>query len=356
MVDVKIGKGQGITQAIKAKIQNDGGTIAPTVNESVWSQVMAEVKNAQDSNSVTSTVDGENKNYAYEGDGDATKINDRSTWATSFKVVKDQVIHFAESTWNKIVALLSGNPTKEDFKFDVPKAEDDKDINVDGLKEDKEEPEPKEEPHFEDLPSGAKVKLRDIVNVGQEGSKEAVVKTKENGAKVYHQAVTDPETGEMKMGQRLAVDRRGLRKDEYYTIDNTIPNGAEVDKKTVDGQKDILNYEIKENDGKTHRYLMVEDNGTYTKGDELIKIAGSNKFMSTTKLNDRISQTFKDPRLNLSVLKENGIDVQVINSAGEDYVIYKKDGRTINGSELSLAVKDIQIKLTNPEDVSESNI
>lgn len=349
MVDVKIVNGQGITQAIKAKIQNDGVTIASNVNNSVWSQVMAEVKSAQDSNNVTSTVCGETKNYAYEGDGDANKINDSSTWATSFKVVKDQVIHFADDTWNKIVALLSGKPTKDDFKFEVPK-EGDNDINVDDLKEDEGEPEPKEEPHFEDLPSGAKMKLRDIVNVGQEGSKEAVVMTKENGAKVYHQAVTDPETGEMKMGQRLAVDRRGLRKNEYYTIDNTIPNGAEVDKKTVDGQKDVLNYEIKENDGKTHRYLMVDQNGTYTKGDELIMIAGSNKFMSTTKLNDRISKMFKDQRLNLSVLKENGIDVQVINSAGEDYVIYKKDGRAINGDELRSAIQYIQMKLTNQED------
>lgn len=213
------------------------------------------------------------------------------------------------------------------------------------------QPEDEPKPQLSSLPKGAKQKLRDIKNVGPEGSKETVVTTKnKDGVKVYHQVETDPKTGEAKMGKRLAVDGRGLKKNEYYAIDETIPYGAEVDtNKTVDGKKDVMTYTVKEKDGKTNRYTMVQnEDKTYTKGELLVPIYGSNKFMSQSALNKHISPLFPNG-------VPEGVEVQLMDINGNATPIFKKDGQTLTSSQLrqlaQVEVKEDAAEVTTPTEV-----
>lgn len=96
MVQINVGSGQGITQAIKSKIENDGGQIKNS-NLSVWQQVLTEVKTAQN-----------NGAQIYTGGDDVENLNNRSNWKTDFKVVAGQVIELAQNVWDKIVQLLTG--------------------------------------------------------------------------------------------------------------------------------------------------------------------------------------------------------------------------------------------------------
>ncbi len=96
MVQINVSNGQGITQAIKAKVQADGGTISNNTL-SVWQNVMSEVKTAQ-----------ANGSQIYTGGDDVEKLNDISSWQTDFKVKAGQVIELAQDVWNRIVQLLTG--------------------------------------------------------------------------------------------------------------------------------------------------------------------------------------------------------------------------------------------------------
>ena len=96
MVDISIQSGQGITQAIKAKIEGSGQKISNN-DLSVWQDVMREVKTAQESGS-----------QIYSGGDDVDQLNNKQNWKTDFKVAAGQVIQLVENVWNRIVELLTG--------------------------------------------------------------------------------------------------------------------------------------------------------------------------------------------------------------------------------------------------------
>lgn len=111
-MQIKIGQGQGITQAIKAQIQADGGRITNN-NLSIWQQVMTEVKTAND-------VRDEGKKTFYTGGDDVSKIGDNNTWHTDFITYTGQVIELASNVWNKIVQLLTGKTPVAEEQPPVP--------------------------------------------------------------------------------------------------------------------------------------------------------------------------------------------------------------------------------------------
>lgn len=113
MVQIQIGQGQGITQAIKAKIQADGGKITNN-NLSVWQSVMQEVKTANDNRA-------EGKDPFYTGGEDVSRIGDKTTWNKDFKTALGQVIELAQDTWNKILELLTGKKQVPE-KIETPKS------------------------------------------------------------------------------------------------------------------------------------------------------------------------------------------------------------------------------------------
>ncbi len=107
MVDISIQSGQGITQAIKAKIEGSGQKISNN-DLSVWQDVMREVKTAQESGS-----------QIYSGGDDVDQLNNKQNWKTDFKVAAGQVIQLVENVWNRIVELLTGK--KPEVAQETPK-------------------------------------------------------------------------------------------------------------------------------------------------------------------------------------------------------------------------------------------
>ena len=108
----------GITQSIKKHIETNGGTIKNN-NLSVWKQVMTEVNTAQksitDFNANAANTD--KKQNIFSGEGDVSKIGDKSSWANDFKVMAGEIIELAANVWENIVKLLTGTaPQVEETK------------------------------------------------------------------------------------------------------------------------------------------------------------------------------------------------------------------------------------------------
>ena len=97
MVDINIGNGQGITQAIRDKI---GAANIKNKDAATWQKVVAEVNSAQNSKSIFKSGD----NYTT----DSTKLNEKSTYQSNF-VVDQGTVTIDDSVWSKIQNLLTGS-------------------------------------------------------------------------------------------------------------------------------------------------------------------------------------------------------------------------------------------------------
>lgn len=97
MVQINIGTGQGITQAIRDKI---GAGNIKNSDLGTWQKVVAEVNNAQ-AKDKSIFKSGENNTT------DTTKLDDSSTYHSNF-VVDEGNIEIDDGVWSRIKALLTG--------------------------------------------------------------------------------------------------------------------------------------------------------------------------------------------------------------------------------------------------------
>ena len=118
MVDINIGNGQGITQAIRDKI---GAANIKNKDAATWQKVVAEVNSAQNSKSIFKSGD----NYTT----DSTKLNEKSTFQSNFVVDKGTVT-IDDSVWSKIQNLLTGGNETTKALSAQPKDETIKDNNL----------------------------------------------------------------------------------------------------------------------------------------------------------------------------------------------------------------------------------
>lgn len=114
MVQINIGTGQGITQAIRDKI---GTTNIKNSDLGTWQKVVAEVNNAQ-AKDKSIFKSGENNTT------DTTKLDDSSTYHSNF-VVDEGNIEIDDGVWSRIKALLTGKtetsvPAKETNPSNAP--------------------------------------------------------------------------------------------------------------------------------------------------------------------------------------------------------------------------------------------
>lgn len=103
MVNISVGNGQGITQAIASNLGLSGDD-CKKVKLSTWTQIMGLVNQNNQKNI------SEKKESIFTGGNDVNKINDKSSWKTDFKVSPNQQMQFDESIWGKIKELLTGKP------------------------------------------------------------------------------------------------------------------------------------------------------------------------------------------------------------------------------------------------------
>lgn len=114
MVQINIGTGQGITQAIREKI---GATNIKNSDLGTWQKVVAEVNNAQ-AKDKSIFKSGENNTT------DTTKLDDSSTYHSNF-VVDEGNIEIDDGVWSRIKVLLTGKtetsvPAKETNPSNAP--------------------------------------------------------------------------------------------------------------------------------------------------------------------------------------------------------------------------------------------
>lgn len=114
MVQINIGTGQGITQAIRDKI---GATNIKNSDLGTWQKVVAEVNNAQ-AKDKSIFKSGENNTT------DTTKLDDSSTYHSNF-VVDEGNIEIDDGVWSRIKVLLTGKtetsvPAKETNPSNAP--------------------------------------------------------------------------------------------------------------------------------------------------------------------------------------------------------------------------------------------
>lgn len=114
MVQINIGTGQGITQAIRDKI---GATNIKNSDLGTWQKVVAEVNNAQ-AKDKSIFKSGENNTT------DTTKLDDSSTYYSNF-VVDEGNVEIDDGVWTRIKALLTGKtetsvPAKETNPSNAP--------------------------------------------------------------------------------------------------------------------------------------------------------------------------------------------------------------------------------------------
>lgn len=122
MVQINIGTGQGITQAIRDKI---GATNIKNSDLGTWQKVVAEVNNAQ-AKDKSIFKSGENNTT------DTTKLDDSSTYHSNF-VVDEGNIEIDDGVWNRIKALLTGKtesttPAKEAVPPKAPAQSENKNV------------------------------------------------------------------------------------------------------------------------------------------------------------------------------------------------------------------------------------
>jgi len=338
MAELHIAKGQGLSQAIATKLGLSKDDLK-NINTQQWQSVMTVIKEEQTKRTATP----ENDNI-FTGGSDVSTIDKKSNWKSNF-ITQEGTVNIDDSSWNKILGFL-GKSQPEESKVEPQKKDDEATKPDETPKQNVAKPQA-EPAQSQAIPDNAKIQRRDIRNVGEEGSKETVARVKdEDGNKVYYQVETDPETHEEKLGQRLIADPRGLKKNQYYAVDSSIPDGAKADLKTVDGQKDSVIISYKDDNKVKHHYTTIQnEDGTIGKGEELYPIAGSNKYLSQTKINEHIKLQFNADRL------PEGITVQLIQSHGDVQYIYKKDGKSIDVKDVAAMIKSEQAQSEQSEQV-----
>ena len=115
-VNITVGNGQGITQAIKAHLEKQGVKLT-NVKLSDWQNVMTLVNQNQQLNKSAG------KDSIFSGGNNVSRIgqnNGDNNWKTDFQVQAGQVMQFDAGIFNKIVAVLTGKAQEAPAPQETP--------------------------------------------------------------------------------------------------------------------------------------------------------------------------------------------------------------------------------------------
>ena len=336
MVDINIGNGQGITQAIRDKI---GAANIKNKDAATWQKVVAEVNSAQNSKSIFKSGD----NYTT----DSTKLNEKSTFQSNFVVDKGTVT-IDDSVWSKIQNLLTGGNETTKALSAQPKDETIKDNNLpevvvtaNELKRTKTITNPADmslKPnigHIDVAPQATGKQLNRMVN----GQKQAIeILHDKDGNKV-----------------RYAVNDDGTRGEELVTVTtagkNTYQTKSELDKtvRSSLGLKDGQNLpdnlkpfyvEI----GGSPQLMFKSDNGTLTPKQAAAyckqhiaqgsgEYAGKSIKDITNDVVSKIDYSKLSPNFMKAALKQDGVQ---LNYGGQKYTVHQGNLVDAQGNKFSV--------------------
>ncbi len=279
-INVTVGNGQGITQAIKSHLEQKGVKLT-NVKLSDWQKVMSLVNQNQQMNV------NAGKDSIFSGGNDAGKIGKGvgNNWKTDFQVSAGQVMQFDAGIFNKIVEVLTGKAQETPETKETPETPD----NKPAIPEDAPKP-----PALEN-------KLASLAS----------------------QIETDAPSVPLKTVEQSAAD----------VVDSL---DGKIIEREVNGQKQ--NIAVVTVNGEKVRRAVNEDG---TLGDTLVPIStmGKNKYITQTKMDNMMRQA-----LGLPDDAEIPQDIQgsFVSIGGEPTLIFKKDGKTLDQAGLKEYVQNLK--------------
>ncbi len=334
-INITVGNGQGITQAIKAHLEKQGVKLT-NVKLSDWQKVMTLVNQNQQANATAG------KDSIFTGGNDVSRIgknNGDNNWKTDFQVQAGQVMQFDAGIFNKIVAVLTGKaqetPAPDETPDNQPQTPPPLDAKPQGLSQEPDIPDKIEVPADVQRQStesmidqlGGKIIQREV-----NGEMQDIAVVTVDGQKV-RRAINEDGT----LGDTLAATKT-FGKNEYIAGD--FPAGTKVLEREVNGQKQQIAV-YKDKDGNTQRALVVTDpeTGKTTLGENLVTVStmGKNKYVTESKFN-----AYVKTMLGLGADEDIPADLKAeyITIGGESSIVIKKDGKVMDSAQLKSFMAD----------------
>lgn len=329
MVSINIGAGQGITQAIRDAI---GAKNIKNKDLSSWQKVMAEVNNAQNKIDQHNASNPNDKHKSiFTGGNNVNEIGDKTKYTKNF-VVQQGTIEIDDSTWNKIVNLLTGKtpeakPTEDSQKPPSP---------LDGKPQKPGDGTTSTEiPDKIDTPSGVSRATTEsmvdklggkIIERSVNGEKQDIAVVEINGQKV-RRAINEDGS----LGDNLAATKT-FGKNKY--ISGEFPAETKVLERSVNGQKQQIGIYEDENGNKVRKLVVTdEQTGKSSLGENLVAVStmGKNKYVTESKFNADVRAMLG---LGADEQIPSDLKAEYVTIGGESSIVFKKDGKTMDSAQI----------------------
>lgn len=298
MVDIQVGKKQGLTQAVASKLGLSKDE-CKKIDVSVWQQVVKEIDNEQQNiNKHNKANPNDPKESIFSGGNDTSTIDKKSNWGTNF-ITKEGSFTLSDESWGKISGLL-GKPIEKN---------DDKKTD--------------EKPTSEVKPEAKKAEGK-VIKRSVDGEKtQIVVRKDEHGRKVRHELNADGTEGDS-----LAATKT-FGNNKYISGD--FPPQTRIYERTVNGQKDVQIGVFKDDNGNKVRKLVVKDEktGKPTLGETLVPVTtfGKNTYVTQSQFDAQVKQG-----LGLDVNQQMPEGVTAKYKGGK--LVYYKNGEKVSAEDL----------------------
>lgn len=329
MVSINIGAGQGVTQAIRDAI---GAKNIKNKDLSSWQKVMAEVNNAQNKIEQHNASNPNDKQKSiFTGGNNVNEIGDKTKYTKNF-VVQQGTIEIDDSTWNKIVNLLTGKtpeakPTEDSQKPPSP---------LDGKPQKPGDGTTSTEiPDKIDTPSGVSRATTEsmvdklggkIIERSVNGEKQDIAVVEINGQKV-RRAINEDGS----LGDNLAATKT-FGKNKY--ISGEFPAETKVLERSVNGQKQQIGIYEDENGNKVRKLVVTdEQTGKSSLGENLVAVStmGKNKYVTESKFNADVRAMLG---LGADEQIPSDLKAEYVTIGGESSIVFKKDGKTMDSAQI----------------------
>lgn len=347
MVSINIGAGQGITQAIATKLGIKGQDLKK-ISLSTWQNVMTEVNNAQSQIDKHNAANPSDKQKSiFTGGRDVNTINQKSAWQNNFFVQQGSV-EINESSWNKIVQLLTGKKADVTSKDIKPEANP-VDVNKSPVSLSSDIPDSAKNI---DIPASVKragtESMLDsiggkIIERSVNGEKQEIAVVEINGQKV-RRAINEDGS----LGDSIAATKT-FGKNEY--ISGEFPAETKILERLVDGKKQQIGVYEDENGNKVRKLVTTDpETGKTTLGENLVTVStmGKNKYVTESKFN-------ADVKTMLGLGQDEDIPADLkaeyITIGGESSIVIKKDGKVMDSAQIKAFMSDYRAQ-QNPVDAN----
>lgn len=329
MVSINIGAGQGVTQAIRDAI---GAKNIKNKDLSSWQKVMAEVNNAQNKIDQHNASNPNDKQKSiFTGGNNVNEIGDKTKYTKNF-VVQQGTIEIDDSTWNKIVNLLTGKtpeakPTEDPKEPPAP---------LDGKPQKLSDGTTSTEiPDKIDTPSGVSGAATEsmvdklggkIIERSVNGEKQDIAVVEINGQKV-RRAINEDGS----LGDNLAATKT-FGKNKY--ISGEFPAETKVLEREVNGKKQQIGIYEDENGNKVRKLVVTdEQTGKSSLGENLVAVStmGKNKYVTESKFNADVRAMLG---LGADEQIPSDLKAEYVTIGGESSIVFKKDGKTMDSAQI----------------------